>query len=314
MAGILNSTFIVLAKHQYGRPVGNEGNLDTTVIDVKMMLVPDPRRTSKKVRSRVAQAFERMKSREALYFLSERRLRLMALTQAGKEYELANLSDKCELDMPDRRELDAAVLELLGVEPKDRREQLIDELYDYLRLFFEWTRQKEELAIANKKKAKRRGPAHPAEIAAQIYAQISAEEPYLLHRYDPDFIDMSEPFDTYDLPADGIPEQFSDMFTSHGVRFSKGKKSLLALVETRHPTQDDLIVLVASSGVRGLVRIPFEEEECRRVLNEYERFIHQRDMRIRELIEERTADDDLQEKIYDAIVHIIQRGYPSFDR
>jgi len=309
IAGILNSSLVALSKFLYGRPVGVEGNFKTEIVDVEMMLVPDPRSAPRSATTRVSQAFERVKNRETLYFLSERRLRRMAFTQTGKEYELVNLSDKCELDMPDRRELDNAVLELLGVESKERRHHLIDELYDYLRLFFEWTRQKEELAIANKKKAKRHGPARPAEIATQIYAQLSAEEPYLLHRYDPDFIDMSEPFDTYDLPTDGTPERFSDMFTSHGVRFSKDKKSQLALIETRHTGQDNLIVLVASSGVRGLVRIPCEKEECRRVLNEYERFTRQRNLRIRDLIEERTADDELQEKVYDAIMHIIQRGH-----
>jgi len=43
LAGILNSIFAVLSKFQYGRPVGNEGNLKTEVVDVTMMPVPDPR-------------------------------------------------------------------------------------------------------------------------------------------------------------------------------------------------------------------------------------------------------------------------------
>jgi hypothetical protein len=53
--------------------------------------------------------------------------------------------------MPDRRELDDAVLQLIGVASKRRRDELIAELYAYLREFFERTRQKEEKAIANKK-------------------------------------------------------------------------------------------------------------------------------------------------------------------
>ena len=116
LGGVLNSTWVVLSKFQYGRPVGVEGNLKTEVVDVKMMLVPDPNETAEPAQERVAQAFENLKQRQALYFLSERRLRHMAYTQAGKEAELEKLSDLCELDMDDRRELDDAVLEMLGVE------------------------------------------------------------------------------------------------------------------------------------------------------------------------------------------------------
>ena len=42
LGGVLNSTWVVLSKFQYGRPVGVEGNLKTEVVDVKMMLVPNP--------------------------------------------------------------------------------------------------------------------------------------------------------------------------------------------------------------------------------------------------------------------------------
>ncbi len=100
----------------------------------------------------------------------------MAWRQAGKEAELEKLSDLCELDMADRRELDDAVLAMLGVASAKRRKEMIDALYRYLREFFERTRQKEEKAILNKNKARRRGKTDPAELAAQIYQEL-AEEP-----------------------------------------------------------------------------------------------------------------------------------------
>ena len=34
LGGVLNSSIVVLAKHLYGRPVGNEGNLKTEIVDV----------------------------------------------------------------------------------------------------------------------------------------------------------------------------------------------------------------------------------------------------------------------------------------
>ena len=43
---VLNSTPVVLSKHQFGRSAGVEGNLKTEVVDVNMMLVPDIRQAS----------------------------------------------------------------------------------------------------------------------------------------------------------------------------------------------------------------------------------------------------------------------------
>jgi len=302
MGGILNSTLVLLSKFQYGRPVGVEGNLKTEVVDVKMMLAPDPRNAKSKQLERVRKAFEKLKERKALQFIPERRMKEMAFKDKGKEEELEKLSDLCELDMADRRELDDAVLEMLGVRTKKRRREMIDELYNYLRDFFELTRQKEEKAIVNKKRAKRRGPARPSDIAEQIYQDITENEPQLLRKYDPDFIDKAKPFDTFEIPAEGSAGAFSDMFTANGVRFIKGKKRQTALIEVTHPVQVDLIVLVAQSGTRGFVRIPHEEEECQRVLQEYEKFTRRRDGRLRQLIEDRTADEDMQQKIYDSIM------------
>ena len=228
----------------------------------------------------------------------------MAYTQAGKEAELEKLSDLCELDMADRRELDDAVLEMLGVESAARRQELLDELYDYLREFFELTRQKEEKAIINKNKARRRGQASPTEIAAQILAEIQENHPDLLSRYDPDFLDLTKPFDTFDLPGEGIPQALKDtnpLLYDRGVVFMKGKKPLANLI-TKIPEQDPLIILLARSGRHGLVRLPHDPEDCRRLYHEYAAFLRLRDETIRELIANRTLDEEMQEKIYSALM------------
>ena len=304
LGGMLNSTWVVLSKFQYGRPVGVEGNLKTEVVDVKMMLVPNPNKGNKPAQERVAKAFENLKKRPALYLLPERRLRHMAYTQAGKEALLDKLSDLCELDMEDRRELDDAVLEMLGVESPERRQELRDELYDYLREFFELTRQKEEKAIANKNKARRRGQASPMEIAAQILAEMSESHPDLLRCYDPDFLDRTKPFDTFELPTEGIPQpqkEVNPLLYDLGVVFMKGKKPM-ANIDTKIPEQDPLIILLAGSGIRGLVQVPHEPEECERLYLEYGDFLRRQEETVRELIAHRTLDEEMQEKIYAALM------------
>ena len=306
LCAILNSTISIMSRLLYARVLGNEGNIQLDVYSANMMLVPNPNLCKNLgVFDRINKAFNKMKKRKALQFLSERRLREMSFTKSGRQGELDNLPSEGELDMPDRRELDDAVLEMLGVESPQRCQELIDELYSYLREFFEFTRQKEEKAIINKGTAKRRGPARPGEIAAQIYKDITENHPQLLRQYDPDFLDRSKPFDTFEIPAEGTAELFTDMFVEHGVRFMKGTKRRIALVETTSQAQDELMVLVANSGVRGLVRLPHEGDECRRVLQEYEGFINQRENQVRQLIKERTADEGIQEEIYNALVPML---------
>ena len=307
MGAILNSTLVILSKFQYGRPVGVEGNLKTEVVDVNMMLIPNPEIASPGQRSRLKQAFRELKKRKAMQLLSEKRMRRMAYIQAGKEEELEQLSDICELDMKDRRELDDAVLEMLGISSKQERTQLIDELNDYLRHYFELTRQKEEKAIVNKNKARRKGQTSPSEIAVQIYDEITKNEPSLLQQYDPNFIDKTKPFDTFELPSEGVPSLYNDIFQAHGVIFKKGK-STIGKIESKIPEQDELIILLAESGVRSLVRVPHEDKECVRIKKDFQNFVTRRAKRIKELIEERTSDEKMQDEIYEAIFPLLSRN------
>ncbi len=305
LAGILNSSLIVLSKYQYGRPVGVEGNLKTEVIDVNMMLVPDVRKASVSKKKLVSEKFRQMQARAPLQFLSEQRMREMAYSLAGKDDELKELSDECELDMPDRRELDDAVLEMMGVSSKRERKRLIDELYKYLGAFFEWTRQKEERAIENKKRAKRRGSASPEDIAAQIIQEIKDKEGHWLRYYDSHFRDFSKPFDAYPVPMEGTAEVYEDILVPHGVRFVTPKKKTIKIIEMLVPGQETLCAMVANTERWGFVRIPHEIDECKRLEEEFGQFVIQRDQRLRELIEYRTADEELQEKVFNTLQQML---------
>ncbi len=297
LAGILNSTLVVLAKHQYGRPVGVEGNLKTEVIDVNMMRVPSPVGAKPKALKDVENAFTEMKKRPALQFLSEKRLRRMSYTQAGKEDELKELSNVSELDMPDRRGLDDAVLRMIGVRSKKRRNELLSELYAYLRDFFEWVRRKEEKAIINKNLSRRKMRAKPEEIADQIFEEISVTEKWLFQDYEDDFFDPDELVDAYDIPDTGEPRDSADMFAGSGLVFVRGKKQITGRIKTNSKAQDELIKLAVQDRHRGIVRVPHTAAECKRVLTEYGEFIHKRDSALQQLVENRTSDEDLQEKI-----------------
>jgi len=305
--GILNSSWALLSSLQYGRPVGNEGNWSTMVVDASLMLLPDPRTASSQSIWRVTQAFQTLKERPALQFLPERRLRQMAYCKSGREAALADLSDQCELDMADRHELDDAVLELLGVANPRERLELRQRLYAWLREFFEHVRQKEEKAIANKNKAKRKSAATPDEIAAQVLADIRDRFGHLLRPY-AEFVDLTRPYDTLDLPAQGAAAVHRDMFTAQGeVRFTRGRKQI-ALVPARSPEQAALVALAAAHGARGLVRAPVAADDCARLHRRYQAFLDDRARRIRQLTGERTGDAELQTRITEAVAESIARG------
>jgi hypothetical protein len=306
LASILNSSVVVLSKFQYGRPVGVEGNLKTEVVDANMMRVPDPRKATKAQREHVAEAFRAMKDRAVLGFLSERRLRRMNYTAKGKEAELAKLSDESELTQADRRALDDAVLQMLGVKSEKERARLLDELYEYLAEFFESTRQKEEQAIQNKKKAKKGKTATPQAVAQDIFSEVERDYGSLLRAYD-DFIDLSKPYDSYEVPDSGIPTPDDGLFEQYAVRFVGAKSGEAPTVETRGEAQRALLLLLVEEGINDFPRIPVDDAASQSLYERYAAFLKQRANTLQTLIEERTADPDLQQKVYNIVLQRIQR-------
>lgn len=293
LAGILNSSWTVFSKFQYGRPVGNEGNLKTEVIDVNLMLVADPRIGTPKARQRVAAAFRAMQDRTQLRFLSERDFQETAYYDRGQQDQLSRLSTESELTQADRRELDDAVLELLGVARKQEREPLLNELYAYLKQFFIQTRRKEELANANKKKAGSGRRVTPQGLALEIFNELREHHPALLRRYE-ELLDLSKPYLTLDLMQKGEPRLAADAFVPHGIMFWQGKRRV-GSITTEHEAQQRLAHHLALSGRRLLTRVPMSEQGCEAVLQQHRQLLNNRHSTIQALVVERTTDLKLQQ-------------------
>jgi hypothetical protein len=60
--------------------------------------------------------------------------------------------------------------------------------------------------------------------------------------------------------------------------------------------------------MHSLVRVPHEPQECQRLYHEYAAFLRLREETIRELIANRTLDEETQEKISDALMPLVVRG------
>ena len=239
-------------------------------------------------------------------------MRRMRYEKQGRAADLGALSDVCELDMSDRRKLDHAVLELLGVSSHKEREIWIDRLYDYLREFFEQTRKKEEQAILNKNTSKRKGAVSAQDLALQIANSLQATEPRWFKTYRDIFRERTNRHDyiTVEVPMEGLADVKHDML-SVGVRFRRGKKEL-GFVDTPSKVHAELLALSCnekrSDETRSIVRLPRAEEETKEFLLTYQAFLGSRDQRLRELIAERVADEEIQEKILDLLRDRVRRS------
>jgi len=126
---ILNSTLVALLKTFYGRYAGTEGNLKTEIVDVVLIEIPDPRNVNEGLLAKMESAIESMQKRRVTHLVEEA---FMDCHTALEVREAAKLPFglPLELQRPDRRKLDDAVFELLGVQDRRRREELIGRLYN----------------------------------------------------------------------------------------------------------------------------------------------------------------------------------------
>jgi hypothetical protein len=295
LAGLINSTIGITSFLLFARGLGNEANLQLDVYLAQMMLIPDIRLSQAADRKRVADAFVELRGRKALGFVSERRLRRDAYTRKGKEAQLEQLDDRTELDLPDRWRLDDAVLRMIGVADKAERQALLDKLYGHLRQHFEWTRQKEEKAVVNKKRAKKKGPAGPAAIAAEVVEQLKREQPALLRSWARDFLARGEAFVTYEVPAEGQPEVIDDLIHPDTVRFTRGGRRV-GDVATDRPEHAALVATLADAGVRGFVRVPLDAARAAQLHEKFRAWWEQRTAALSELVSQRTRDRELAER------------------
>src|SRR5262249_22901972 len=104
------------------------GSLDTEVIDVELIDLPDPRGVSPDIAPRVLGAFKSMWKREIGRLVEDS---LIDCHTYERALELAKrpVTLPQELTQSDRRDLDDAVFELLGVADAKERSRLVDRLY-----------------------------------------------------------------------------------------------------------------------------------------------------------------------------------------
>ncbi len=245
LCAILNSTFVALSKHQFGRFMGREGNLKTETIDVKMMLVPDARHADKAIVRRLRSALASMRKREALP--------LVDVDGTGDEWS-------GELATADRQELDDVVLELMGIRDRKEREALRAELYAEMTKLYREIRATEKKMQKFRAESARRGRPSAQSIADEIWEMFS---PKPVAQSLPDFVPVKVKTETITLPS-GMPKAiFGDMFNPNSLQFGRQFIALGSPERVRYALQ------LVESSISGQVPIPIDPAVCAKAIEQY---------------------------------------------
>ena len=257
LAAILNSTLVGLIKIHFGRYAGTEGNLKTEVVDVNLLEVPDPRHVTKAVARKLQDAFAKLCQRDTRGMVEEE---FMDCRDSNRIKKLAEkpIELPTELTMPDRRALDLAVFELLGVSDAAEREKLCDELYH------ETAKHFRQIRIVEVQKQEQRAGAEGREfrtdeLAADLWDSLPDEDkqplvPWMASELT-DILTVNIPEGHANLP------DANDMLDANTIFFRqpKGSKAVtqpLALPSRAHA---EMIHLLTQHSIYGTVRLPKTE-------------------------------------------------------
>jgi hypothetical protein len=292
LVAILNSTLVGLFKTFYGRFAGTEGNLKTEVVDVNLIEVPDPRGVDEAVATRLIESLHSMTGRTVGRLVDES---LMECHSYRRALELAArplaLSD--ELRQPDRRKLDDAVFELLGVESASERKMLVDRLHAETASHFRAIRVTEIQKMEDRAKGGRHGFTNE-EQAADAWDALDLTDLSPLS----DWVrsHAAAPTREIAIPSERpVDLEHGSMFDHEVVYFGK-KRQEHVICPSRGTAE--LLARVAELGVSGPQVLPVENEAALLLLSELEQRHEAASARLRELVGSRTSDPDAQDEVF----------------
>jgi hypothetical protein len=302
LVAVLNSTLVGLFKTFYGRYAGTEGNLKTEVVDVRMLEVPDPRGAFPEVKTRLASALRSMQSRNVGRLVEEQLMDChspeRARTIAAGPVVLAD-----ELKQKDRRELDDAVFELIGVSSSRRRQALVDQLHQETAIHLRSIRvveiqKMEQRAKTATKKFRPDELARDAWDAFEGEKEVSVGESLLQEGGSKIAIAIPDASPAY-LPGE------SHMFDSLTVFFGKDRRRHITCLSREHA---ELVHLLAEVGVHGDVVIPQDPSIARDVSTRLLARLEQARITFDNLASSRTGDDRIKQQVVELLLRWFVQG------
>jgi hypothetical protein len=301
---ILNSTLVAFFKSYYGRYAGTEGNLQTGVIDALLLDVPDPRNIGPSTLKRLETAFASMQKREVTHLVEEAFLECHNANEVREAAKLP-LGLPLELQREDRRELDDAVFELLGVADPRRREPLIDQLYREVALHFRSIRIVEVQKMEQRRQGGGKDKVSQHDLALDAWNELEPEWRQPLATW---LKEKAAKAKIVNLP-DGearLPDA-GNFFEATTVYF--GKKPAISLVcESR--AEAELLYAIADAGLRGSVSLPTTEKECHQLSKLLGARLAEGRKTLEQLAEQRAGTDKLREQVLETLQRWFIQGKP----
>lgn len=287
---VLNSTLTAFIKPYYGRYAGTEGNLKTEVVDTILIEIPDPRNVSGSVLRRVESALLSMQNRKVTHLVEEAFLECHTADEVREAAKLP-LGLPLELQQKDRRELDDAVFEMLGVKTAARRKELIDNLYREVSLHYRSIRIME----VQKMEQRRHGGSariSTTNLASSAWDELEPELQKPLGDWISEHVGKGK---VLDLPEGDVrlpdPTHF---FEANTVYF--GQKPVVSLICESRP-EAELVAAMARVGLRGQIKIPGTEKECLSLARQLESRIEIGMQKIEELAGQYAGTDKVREQV-----------------
>ncbi|MFH1674446.1 MAG: hypothetical protein ABIF87_13600 [Pseudomonadota bacterium] len=301
LVAILNSTLVGLFKNFYGRYTGTEGSLDTEVIDVRLVEIPNPQGISSQISDRLINAFGRISKREVGRMVEEQLMDCHTPERARK-LAAGPLMLPNELQQADRRDLDDAVFELLGVVNPQERHDLVSRLYEATARHFRDIRVVEIEKMQQRAKSDSRRFSIQ-DLAADVWEAAELEDATPLVEW---IAKRSGPNSLVIIPEErpAIPS-IDPLFAPKRAYFGKDHKTY---IDYRSREQAELVVRLANLNISGELNLPADPEECIKLLNLIDKRLSQAHTIFKDLAKSRTSDDRVADQLIDLLLRWFTLG------
>lgn len=291
-AGVLNSTLVAFCSKFYGRYTGTEGAIELMVGDVTLVDVPNPAFLTPETTKRLKHAFKLLSSRSAGDMV-EKSLKECHSYDRAKELSTRAATLPDELMQADRRELDDAVFQLLGVEDAAERSRLIDRLYEAVTLHFRDIRVT-EIQKMEDRRGGGEGKFTITDHAADVWDALDLGDLTPL----PEWLNgrANGECEEIEIPSERPVHLETDgMFDTETVYFGKARRQHIVCASRG---QAELIARVAELGVTGGVCLPRDNANSIKLLDHLNHRHAAAAKRLRELAESRSGDSETQEQVF----------------
>jgi hypothetical protein len=201
-----------------------------------------------------------------------------------------------ELEQQDRRLLDDAVFELLGVPDADRRKALIDQLYREVALHFRAIRIVEVQKMEQRRQGGASRDVSAEDLAKDAWNELEDDLRSPLSSW---LAENPATAKTIHIPdgAARLPDA-SHFFEANTVFF--GSKPAVS-VDCDNREQAELVYAVATAGLRGAVLVPVAPDACRELASEFSTRLSRIKDRLQTLAESRAGSDKIRAQVFELL-------------